>query len=121
MKPYYKIMNFSENSGVKTLFHANNGSKTIPLKEWVWTSKHELVSDGSCNTKYMSGWHVFETLDEAKKYLFKAFQHLHLKVIVKCYCIGDIRPKYHSRANVWLCQGIYLDEIVYLNFFENNP
>ena len=115
MTPYYKIMDFSENSGVKTLFHANDGSKVIPLKEWVYASRYELVSDGSSSTKYMSGWHVFKTLDEAKKYLFEGFKALHQKVIIKCYCMGDIRPKYHSRANVWLCQGIYLDEIVYLH------
>lgn len=111
MKPYYKIMDFSENSGVKTLFHANEGSKVIPTKEWVSASKHELVSDGSNNTKYMSGWHVFETLKEAREYLLKAFKNLHNKVIVECFCMGDIRPKDHSRANVWLCQQIYIDEI----------
>jgi hypothetical protein len=117
MKYFYKIMDFSENSGVKTLFHANDGSKIIPLKKWVATSRHELVSDGSSSTKYMSGWHVLESLDEAKEYL-KNFKNLHLKCIVKCYCTG-LRPKEHSRSNVWLCQMIYLDEIVYLHFDEN--
>ena len=115
MKEYYKIMDFSENSGVKTLFHANNGSKAIPLKEWVSASRYELVSDGSSSTQYMSGWHVFKTLEEAKKYLFEGFKALHQKVIVKCFCMGDIRPKYHSRANVILCQDIYLDEIVFMH------
>jgi hypothetical protein len=112
-------MDFSE-YGVKTLFHANKGSKVIPLKEWVYASRYELVSDGSSSTKYMSGWHVFKTLKEAKKYLNKGFKHLHNKVIVKCYCMGDIRPKHHSRADVWLCQGIYLDEIVYHLFCPKN-
>ncbi len=113
MNPYYKIMDYSENSGVKTLFHANNGSKIIPLKEWVYASKHELVSDGSSGTPYMSGWHVFKDLEEAQKYLSKSFKKLHNKVIVKCFCMGDIRPKEHSRADVYLCQAIYLEEIVY--------
>ena len=122
MTPYYKIMDYSENSGVKTLFHANNGSKIIPLKEWVWASRYELVSDGSSSSQYMSGWHVFEDFDEALKYLIKSFKKTHNKVIVKCYCMGEIREKYHSRANVWLCQGIMLDEIVYyLDKDEKSP
>ncbi len=119
MRPYYKIMDFSEDR-VKTLFHANEGSKIIPMKEWIYASRHELVSDGSSSTKYMSGWHVFKNLKEAKKYLFQAFKNLHNKVILQCYCMGDIRPKYHSKADVWLCQGIYLDEIIF-HHLEKSP
>jgi hypothetical protein len=106
-------MDYSE-YGAKTLFHANDGSKTIPLQEWIYASRHELVSDGSSSTKYMSGWHIFKDLKEAKEYLFKSFKKLKGKIIVKCFCFGDIRTKSHSRANVWLCQGIYLDEVIFV-------
>ena len=87
MKPYYKIMDFSENSGVKTLFHANEGSKVIPTKEWVSASKHELVSDGSNNTKYMSGWH-----DGVE-------QHMH-----------DPRSCHPIKREAWLTHAQYWEE-----------
>jgi len=112
MKTYYKIMDYSKD-GPKTLFHANNGSKIIPTKEWIEATKYELVTDGSSSTQYMSGWHVFETIEEAKEYLHKGFKNIVDKIIVSCYIMGEIRPKSHSRSNVWLSQMIYLDEIVY--------
>jgi hypothetical protein len=112
MKTYYKIMDYSKD-GPKTLFHANNGSKIIPMKEWIEATRYEMVTDGSSSTQYMSGWHVFESLEEAKKYLFKSFKNIVGKIIVKCHIMGEIRPKYHSRANVWLAQMLYLDECVF--------
>lgn len=99
--------------GVKTLFHANDRSRTIPIKEWITATKHKLVKDGPNSTEYMSGWHVFETFEEAKEYLTTGFKKLKNKVILECFIADDIRPKYHSRANVWLAQQIYLDKIVY--------
>ena len=118
MKTYYKIMDYS-NKGVKTLFHGNNGSRVIPMKEWVEASKYKLVTDGSSSTEYMSGWHVFENFDEAKKYLFNCFKNLHNKIIVTCYIFGDIRPNSHSKANIWLAQNLYLDEIIFHNIEKN--
>lgn len=112
MKKYYKIMDHSE-KGPKTLFHANDGSKLIPMKEWVEATKYKLVTDGSSSTQYMSGWHVFESFDEAKKYLMNNFKKLCGKLIVKCYVFGEIRRKEHARGNVWLAQNIYLDEVIF--------
>jgi hypothetical protein len=124
MKKYYKIMDWDKKCqdkkghihSLKTLFHANDGSKIIPMKEWIYASRYAWVHDGSSGTKYLSGWHVFETMDEAKDYLFNGFKNTSKKVIVECYIMGDIRPKTHSRANVWLSQGIYLNEIKHFNF-----
>ncbi len=116
MRPYYKIMDYDDRK-LFTLFHGNDGSRVIPMKEWVRASRYRLVTDGSSSTKYMSGWHVFKTLDEAKKYL-TAFTNLWKKVIVKCYVGEKLRSKEHSRADVWLCQLIYLDEIVYQHYHE---
>jgi hypothetical protein len=88
------------------------------MKEWIEATRHELVTDGSSSTQYMSGWHVMETLQEAKEYLFNNFKNIVDKIIVKCYIIGDIRPKSHSRANVWLAQMIYLDECIFHQISE---
>jgi hypothetical protein len=112
MRKYYKIMDCSS-KGPKTLFHGNNGSKIIPMKEWVKASRYKLVTDGSGKTQYMSGWHVMESLEEAEEYLGTKFKNLSNKIIVECYIAENIRPKTHSRANVWLSQMIYLDKIVY--------
>ena len=114
MKEYYKIMNYSS-KGPMTLYHANNGSRIIKMKEWIYASKFEDVRDGSSGTIYKSGWHVFDELDEAKKYLESKFTNLVGKIIVKCYIMGEIRPKLHSKSNIWLAQIIYLDEIIYLH------
>jgi len=112
MNYYYKIMDYSE-KGPKTLFHANNGSKVIPMNEWIEASKHKMVSDGSSNTKYMSGWHVFKSYEEAKEYLYKGFKNICGKLIVKCHVKEDIRKKEHSRANIWLAQQLYLIDVVF--------
>jgi len=109
MRTYYKIMDYKDGK-VKTLFHANDGSKVIPVGEWVEASKYKPVHDGSKGTEYMSGWHVFESHDEAKEYVFKSFKNVLDKVIVSCYIFGDIRRKEHSRANVWLAQNIFIEE-----------
>lgn len=117
MNKYYKIMDYSE-KGPKSLFHANNGSKLIPMREWIEASRYELVSDGSgkyggTNTKYMSGWHLFYTYTEAKEYLFKNFKNICNKLIVTCWAYGDLRRKEHSRGNVWLAQFLYLEDILF--------
>lgn len=97
----------------KTLFHGNNGTKIIPKGIWMKSSKKDWVTDGSSSTKYLSGWHVFETLYEANNYLYSGFQSLGNKIIVSCNIRGDIRRKSHSRANVWLSDEIFLKKVVY--------
>ena len=100
---YYKIMDY-ENGQVKTLFHGHNGSKVVPMFEWLQSTKKE-VFDGSNGTRYMSGWHVFPYESECEKYI-KNFKNIDNKVIAKCIIKGDKWPKSHSRANVILAEWI---------------
>jgi hypothetical protein len=104
---YYKIMDYEEGK-LKTLFHGLNGSRTIPMFEWL-KARVEVVSDGSGGTKYMSGWHVFEKYDECLKYL-KYFKNLKPKVIAKCKA-QKLWPKKHSKADVLLAEWLYVVNI----------
>ena len=99
---YYKIMDY-EGGNFRTLFHGLNGSKTVPMYEWL-QARVAIVSDGTNGTKYKSGWHVFTSFDECQKYL-KKFQNLKNKVIAKCNA-RNLWPKEHSRSNVLLAEWI---------------
>lgn len=101
---YYKIMDY-EKGKLKTLFHGLNGSKTIPMYEWL-KAKVAVVHDGTNGTSYMSGWHVFETYNECQEYL-KYFKNLKFKVIAKCKA-QDLWDKKHSKGNVILARWLYV-------------
>jgi len=113
---YYKIMDY-ENGKLKTLFHGLNGSKTIPMLEWL-EAKVAVVHDGSNGTKYMSGWHVFEKYNECQEYL-KYFKNLKPKVIAKCKA-QYLWSKHHSKANVLLAKWLYVVSITGGKEIESN-
>lgn len=83
-----------------TLFHGNEGSKTIPLDE-ILLADRRVVSDGSRTKVYESGFHVLKTLAETINYLGK-FTNLENKRIVRVWVPGysSFRPKDGSPA--WL-------------------
>ena len=101
---YYKIVEVHKGA-VKTLFHGLNGSRTIPVGEWLAADK-KLVRDGTSKTQYLSGWHVLPTLKECEEYLEIFTKRLDLLCIVPCEVRGEIRPKVHSRSNVFLADQI---------------
>ena len=108
-KPYFKIVDDDGRGGVKTLFHAVNGSKRLPPARWI-EADVKPVSDGTNGTVYQSGFHVFDDLNEAYHYL-NLFKNVEPKRIVRAK-IGDKWPKSHSRANVWLTDRIFIEGIV---------
>lgn len=105
MSYYYKIMDY-EQGQLKTLFHGLNGSRTVPMFKWLQADVKE-VFDGSTGTRYMSGWHVFDSHDECKEYL-KLFTKVKNKVIARCKVKGKMWPKSHSRSNVQLAEWLYI-------------
>lgn len=111
MKIYYKLVDIRDGEPC-TLFHGIDGSRTMPTGQWIKADKKQ-VRDGSSSTTYLSGLHVLETRQEALDYL-KKFKHTDQKGIAKCYCRG-LRPKSHSRDNVWLA-----DEMKIINFEHLN-
>lgn len=102
---YYKIMDY-EKGDLKTLFHGHEGSRTVPMYEWL-KAKVKKVYDGSDKRSYVCGWHVFESFDECKHYLTK-FKNRKNKVIARCRVKGDIWAKKHSRSNVLLTEWLYI-------------
>jgi len=103
---WYKIVE-QQNTVIKTLFHGLNGSRILPINKWLKAEK-KLVRDGTSKTYYESGWHIMPTYKECVEYL-KVFQNLDTKKIMKCKA-KDIRPKSHSRSNVYLADYILIEE-----------
>jgi hypothetical protein len=103
-------MDRDEQGNLKTLFHGLNGSRTIPLGKWL-TATMKPVKDGSSKTTYLSGWHIVPSKEECLEYL-KYFKNIENKVVVKCRA-KTIRPKKHSRHNVFLSKYIIIDEVLY--------
>lgn len=101
-KVWYKIVE-QENGEIKTLFHSFQKSRTLQTECWL-TAEKKMVRDGK-GKEYLSGWHVLQTRELCEEYL-KRFKNLKTKAIVQCY-VRDVRPKKHSRSNVFLADHIY--------------
>lgn len=106
---WYKLIDIKDNSPY-TLFHGVNGSRELPVDEWIQADK-KMVMDGSSGTEYLSGFHVLKSEEEALEYL-EYFKNVENKGIAICEC-KNIRDKEHSRSNVFLA-----DDIRILNFYE---
>jgi hypothetical protein len=110
----FKIMDF-ENGDLKTLFHGTDGTRVV--KQWVWVQAEirEHATDGTGGVMYKSGFHLLETLDQAKSYL-KKFKNMTNKVIVKCEVIGETWKKDHSPAEgLFLAERVIFMGIVWVN------
>jgi hypothetical protein len=103
---WYKIIE-RKNTVIKTLFHGLDGSRILKRNQWLKAEK-KLVRDGTSKTYYESGWHILPTYEECVDYL-KFFKHLDTKDIVRCKA-KDIRPKSHSRGNVYLADWILIED-----------
>ena len=107
---FYKIIDIGDKGELKTLFHGLNGSRVLPMGEWL-ESETKLVKDGTSKTEYLSGWHITKTFKEAIDYL-EAFKNLDRKAIVECYA-DEIRPKKHSRSNIFLSKWLKINKVVW--------
>ncbi len=104
----YKIVEVVDND-LRTLFHGWNGSRTMPQKQWL-KAQEKLVKDGTQNTSYMSGWHVFLFLDDCAEYKDKFTDRPELLRCVRCK-VRDVRPKEHSPSPVMLAKWIWFEGI----------
>jgi hypothetical protein len=97
---------------IQTLFHGVNGSRTIPMNEWL-TAKIKLVTDGTreTSTQYMSGFHVFAHKEDCRKFIgrFKKERDL---VMVECEVGGKMWKKSHSPAPIILAEKMKVLSIV---------
>jgi len=103
---WYKIVEKYPDGKVKTLFHGVNRSRLLPKGEWL-EAEEKMVRDGSCQTYYLSGWHILKSKKEAQEYMKKFRKRLELLKIVPCEA-KEIRPKAHSNAPVFLAKRIML-------------
>jgi hypothetical protein len=89
---------------IQTLFHGVNGSRTIPMNEWLTASVKE-VTDGTreTSTKYMSGFHVFKHKEDCRKFIGRFRKERDL-VMVECEVKGKMWEKSHSPAPVILVE-----------------
>lgn len=106
---WYKIVDKDQNNNLKTLFHGINRSKILKMNEWM-EAEMKIVKDGTSKSSYLSGWHIAPSYEECIKYL-QYFKNIKPKTIVKCEAI-NIRPKEHSRHNIFLAQWIKILEEV---------
>ena len=105
----YKVVDVIDGK-IKTLFHEHNGSKVLPVGEWLM-AKRKMVRDGSSSAYYVAGWHVFVDLDDANRYL-ATFKNLAPKAIAQCRACG-LRDKAHSRSPVKLANALLVEELVW--------
>ncbi len=101
----YRIVE-EKNGEYFTLFHGTNRSRKLPRGIWIKADK-KLVKDGSRGTYYRSGFHVLTSREGAEEFLIKMFRvHTNRKVI-KILAKG-LKPKSHSRHQVFLAEEIYV-------------
>ena len=108
---WYKIVDIDSEGNFKMLFHGINGSKILPIEEWI-EAESKTVTDGTNGTKYDSGWHIMATYDEAEEYLSKFTDKTKNRGIVIIDVRGRVWPKKHSNSNVFLCEWIKVFEEV---------
>jgi len=104
MKIWWKIVE-KKNGKLYSLFHGNQGSRELPLGQWV-SADIKKVHDGTNGTQYTSGWHVIATKSEARRYL-KKFTADRVLLVVPCRA-RNVSPKHHSRFDVHLAKALFI-------------
>jgi hypothetical protein len=107
-------MDLDKDGNLCTLFHGIDGSRKVETGHWI-TADIKQGRDGSDSKWYTTGWHVLETLAQAKHYL-NNFKNISSKVIVVCETDGDLWKKEHSPAEgLWLAERLWISSIVWIN------
>jgi hypothetical protein len=107
-RKYYRMLR--DKDGLPTtLFHAVNGSKKVPLDEWIEAIVKEAW-DGSKTTakRYMSGFHVLPTLDDIVKFSGKFRKREDLVICPVWVDEEDMWDKEHSPADVKLVKKMMI-------------
>jgi hypothetical protein len=104
---WWKIVEY-DGANVKTLFHGVNGTRIMPVGVWLAAEK-KMVTDGSGQQKYLSGFHIMPDIGSCLKYLHR-FTNLKTKAFA-CVEVERIRPKPGSRDPVFLADSMMIIEI----------
>ncbi len=108
-KIYYKIVE-TDGLDIFTLFHGIGGTRKLPIGKWVKAEIKENIRDGR-STRYTSGIHVVDGLEEARNYM-KKFRRKD-RAVVACYAKG-LKPKSHSRHDVYLADEVKIIDKTFL-------
>ena len=108
MKTYYKIVE-KHQDGLRTLFHGNKGSRILKTNIWL-EANIKMVIDGSDGKKYLSGWHVLKSENATEIFLQKMFRVKKDRRIIPILVRGVLRPKSHSRHEVYLADEMFIIE-----------
>jgi hypothetical protein len=86
-----------------SLFHGTNGSRVLPVGEWL-CAERKVVGDGGAR-RYLAGFHVFMSLDVAEDFLERRFRRKEGRIIVECEARG-LRRKECARGEVYLADWL---------------
>jgi hypothetical protein len=102
-----------------TLFHGINGSRVLPIGEWI-TAEMKLVTDGSKTTSklYYSGFHVLKDINECRNFV-KKFRRPRDLVMVECE-VEDTHSKTHSKHNILLARRMKIIKIIEKLYYYDN-
>lgn len=103
----YRIVE-EKNGEYYSLFHGTNRSRKLPRGIWIKADK-KLVKDGTRGTYYRSGFHVLTSKEEAEKFFAKLFRIYKNRKVIKVLAKG-LRPKGHSRHEIFLADEMYVPE-----------
>jgi len=85
-----------------TLFHGVQGSRVLPLDEWIEADqKTAWDGDRRTATKYRSGFHVMQHANDIVRFSNR-FRNISDLVICKVWVRGDIWEKEHSPSPILL-------------------
>jgi len=103
----YRIVEV-KNGDYYSLFHGTKRSRKLERGKWLSADK-KIVNDGSCATKYESGWHVLKSKEETEQFLEKMFRVKKDRRVIPVLVMG-LRPKSHSRHEVYLADEMFIFE-----------
>jgi len=98
----YKVFDI-KNDQPLFIFHGINRSRVVPLNTWLKADK-KMVTDGSCNTQYLSGFHIFPSYQAITDWC-KTVKHVDERVVVQVHA-KKTRPKRHSKHTVVLADHL---------------
>jgi hypothetical protein len=101
----YKIVDASPAGEYKTLFHAVNGSRILPVGQWIEANRKWAGEGGN---KYWTGFHVLLSKEKAKKYFKKFTDEKKTRIIIKGTAM-NLRPKKSSRGLVFLADKLLIN------------
>ena len=107
----YKVFDVHPKEGVpQFIFHGVNKSRTMPFNMWLEAEK-KWVTDGSCSTKYLSGFHVFPDEESIREWC-RTVTNIENRAVAKVSVKGK-RNKSHSKHSVILADKMHVTKVAW--------